>query len=123
MLLPWGADEEESADIEQPASEVEASPPSNAKVFLIILTRPATSERGAVDILRLRSCRRLPFDEQAIDDWMIPAMGHSLYPKWLFWRPCCSILVSCLTILVSQEDTGTPNRHLLTQVGLNDVSI
>jgi hypothetical protein len=63
-------------------------------------------------ILRLRPCRRPPFDQQATDDWMTPEMGHFLYPKLLFWRPWCCILVSRVTILVVQGATGTPNRHL-----------
>ena len=35
-------------------------------------------------ILRLRPCRRPPFDEQATDHWMTLKMGHFLYQNCYF---------------------------------------
>ena len=69
-------------------------------------------------ILRLRPCRRPPFDEQATDEWMTLKMGHFLYPELLFWRPWCYISVSWVIILVVQGARGTPNGHLEVQLSI-----
>ena len=57
------------------------------------LARPATSEEGAADILRLRPCRQPPVSRQLLTGCLLKWVTFYKDPETPFWAPWVTILV------------------------------